>query len=317
MSAAPSLAAIRSAASHIDPVFLNSPIRRSDALDAALDCVILAKDETGNPIHSFKGRGTEFFAATALQPGEAIVSASAGNFGQGLARAASRRGHRCIIFAAETANPLKIEAMRGFGAEVRLTGSDFDAAKAAARAYAAETGLRFVEDGAEPTISEGAGTIGLELAEAGEFDTLLVQLGNGALLAGIGTALRAVLPNVEIVAVVAANAPSMKLSLEAGRAIETERADTMADGIAVRVPVPEILPILPACHDRLAMVSEAQIFEAMRLIHTHLGLVTEPSGAAGLAAILADPARFTGKRVATILCGSNIAAPLRERLLAS
>ncbi|KZD12279.1 threonine ammonia-lyase [Oceanibaculum pacificum] len=316
MSAAPSLAAIRAATRHIDPVFLNSPVRRSEALDAALGCKVLAKDETGNPIHSFKGRGTELFAATALQPGEAIVSASAGNFGQGLARAASRRGHRCVIFAAETANPLKIEAMRGFGAEVRLAGADFDAAKHAARAYAAETGLRFVEDGAEPAISEGAGTLALELAEAEEFDTLLVQLGNGALLAGVGTALRAVLPQVEIVAVVAANAPAMKLSLEAGRAIETERADTMADGIAVRVPVPEILPILPACHDRLAMVSEAQIFEAMRLIHTHLGLVTEPSGAAGLAAILADPGRFRGKRVATILCGSNIAAPLRERLLA-
>src|SRR5205085_11614668 len=132
--------------------------------------------------------------------GETVVCASAGNFGQGLARAAGRRGQRCVVFAAENANPTKVQAMRRFGADVKLVGTDFDAAKEAAVAYTYQHGLRYVEDGSAPSIAEGAGTIGLELlagsAQAPQrvaqpLDAIIVQLGNGALLAGVGTVLRA------------------------------------------------------------------------------------------------------------------------------
>ncbi|MGO4701975.1 threonine ammonia-lyase [Dyella sp. 2RAB6] len=304
------------APSLIDPVFLRTPMRVSPALDTALGCRLLAKDETDNPIGSFKGRGTELFVATALHPGEAVVSASAGNFGQGLARAATRRGHACTVFAAEAANPAKLDAMRALGADVRLAGADFDAAKAAARRYAEEMKLRFVEDGAEPAIAQGAGTIALELLAEAAPEVVLVPLGNGALLEGIGSVLRARLPSAEIVAVVAAGAPSMKLSLEAGRAIETERADTIADGIAVRVPIASRLAQLRRCCDRIVAVDEAQLMRAMRLLHRHLGMVVEPAGAAGVAAILAEPKRYTGRLVATVLCGKNIHPSLRQPLLA-
>jgi threonine dehydratase len=298
----------------IDPAFLDSPLITAPSLDAALGCRVLAKVESINPIGSFKGRGAEYFAATALRAGEPIVCASAGNFGQGLAWAAARRGHACTVFAAETANPVKIAAMRRMGAAVRLEGVDFDAAKDAARRHAAELGARFVEDGAEAAIAEGAGTIALELAQAAEFDAVVVQLGNGALLAGIGAALRHIAPDIEIIAVVAANAPAMKLSIEAGRAVETPTADTIADGIAVRVPIAQTLPLLKTCCDRVVAVSERDIFGAMLLLRRHFGIVAEPAGAAGLAAIVADPARFKGHRVATIVCGGNISAELHERL---
>jgi len=308
---------VLAASALIDPVFLHTPLRSDAGLDAALGCRLFAKDETGNPIGSFKGRGAEFFAATQLQPGEAIVCASAGNFGQGMARAATRRGHPCMVFAAEIANPVKLEAMRALGADVRLAGNDFDAAKAAAREYAQTHGLRFVEDGAEPAIAQGAGTIALELLAEAAPDVVLVPLGNGALLEGIGSVLRARLPAAEIVAVVAAGAPSMKLSLEAGHAIETERADTIADGIAVRMPIASRLPQLRACCDRIAAVDEAQLMAAMRLLHRHFGIVVEPSGAAGIAATLAEPARYAGRGVATVLCGKNIHPALRGELLAA
>src|SRR5262249_3767159 len=153
---------------------------------------------------SFKGRGADWFVKTAPAPRAALVCASAGNFGQALAHAATRRGHACAVFAARTANPLKLEAMRRVGADVRLGGEDFDAAKDAARAFAAARELRFVEDGAEPALAAGAGTIGLELA-AGEFDAVVVALGNGALLAGVGSALRRLAPRTAVIAVVAAN----------------------------------------------------------------------------------------------------------------
>jgi threonine dehydratase len=304
----------REASRHIDPVFLHSRIATSDALDAAFGCRMLAKVELENPIGCFKGRGAEWFCATALSPGETVVCASAGNFGQGLARAASRRGHACVVFVARNANPAKVEALRQLGADVHFAGNDFDAAKEAARVHATAHNLRFVEDGAEPAIAQGAGTIALELLDRARFDVMVVPLGNGALLAGIGSVLRQLAPRTEIVAVVAGNAPAMKQSLEAGTAIETERADTIADGIAVRIPIASALTELRGCCDAVVAVSEQEIFEAMQLIHRHLGLVTEPAGAVGIAAVMADPRHFAKRRVATVLSGGNIAPALRDRL---
>lgn len=306
---------VRTAARHIDPVFLNSRVATSDALDAVAGCRILAKVELENPIGSFKGRGTEWFCATTLSPGETVVCASAGNFGQGLARAASRRGQASVVFASEQTNPLKIEAMRRFGADVRLRAGDFDAAKEAARLHARAHALRFIEDGAEPTIAEGAGTIAVELLDAVRFDAMIVPLGNGALLAGIGAVLRELAPAVEITAVVAQDAPAMKRSLEAGHAIETDHADTIADGIAVRVPIASAVAELRTCCDAVIEVSEQRIFEAMQVIYRHLHLIVEPAGAVAVAAILANAGRFAGRRVATLLSGGNISPTLLRRLL--
>ncbi|GGA38069.1 pyridoxal-phosphate dependent enzyme [Dyella nitratireducens] len=300
---------------HIERVFLRSSLLTAAALDAATGCHVLAKSELANPIGCFKGRGADLFCATALAAEESVVCASAGNFGQGLAYAANRRGHACTVFASEQANPVKIEAMRRLGADVRLAGADFDAAKAAARDHALHTGQRWVEDGAEPAIADGAGTIALELLDAASFDSIVVPLGNGALLDGIGRVVRALAPHVHVIAVVAVNAPAMKLSLEAGQAIVTARADTIADGIAVRVPIPATLARLRDCCDDVVAVSDDDLFAAMQLIHRTLGVVVEPAGAAGIAAILATPKRYAGQRVATILTGANIAPVLRQRLL--
>lgn len=310
------IARILSAHTHIDPVFLNSPLFQHPALDSVLGCEVVSKVETLNPIRSFKGRVAELYVATEMHAGETLVSASAGNFGQGLAHAAGRRGYECIVFAAESANAVKVEAMRRMGADVHLVGSDFDQAKQAAREFALQRGFRFVEDGAEPAIAEGAGTIGVELAaSAGNLDAVTVPLGDGALLAGIGAAIRHLAPRIEIIGVVAANAPALQLSLAAGRIIETPDADTIADGIAARVPVPEALVLLEGLYDSIVAVSEDQIVNGMQLAHQHLGLVLEPAGAVGLAAVAADPPRFRGKRVATILSGSNISDAMRRRLV--
>jgi threonine dehydratase len=317
MQPMPDVARMRMAAGRIEPLLLDTPVVSSRTLDAALGCSLLAKIETDNPIGSFKGRGADWFVAMALRPGEAVACASAGNFGQGLARACRQRGHACTVFVARSANPLKVEALRAFGADVHVAGADFDAAKAVARAHAAACGVRFVEDGLEPEIAEGAGTIALELAAGPAFDAIAVPLGNGALLAGVGAALRVLAPAVEVVAVVARNAPAMKLSLEAGRAIDTPDADTIADGIAVRVPIRRTLAQLRRCCDDVVAVSERHLFDAMVLLHRHLGRIVEPAGGAGLAALLADPSRWRGRRVATIVCGANISAPLRAQLLAA
>ncbi|MHB2166790.1 threonine ammonia-lyase [Alsobacter sp. R-9] len=304
--APPSHERIAEAHRAIDPVFVNSPQLSNPALDAALGCSLLAKVETLNPIRSFKGRGTDWFVRTDKGT-EPLVTASAGNFGQGLARAAVAAGRAIVVFASVNANPLKVAAMRRLGAEVRQVGDDFDEAKAAARLFAEGGGGRLVVDGDEPAIAEGAGTIALEmLRDAPDLECVVVPLGNGALATGIGAWIKAMSPRTQVIAVVASVAPSMKLSFDLGRVVETEDAPTIADGIAVRVPVPYALDTMRGTVDEVLAVDEDVIVGAMRLAHEHLGLVVEPAGASGLAAILADPARFAGRRVGTILCGGNL-----------
>src|SRR5215469_342266 len=171
----------------IDPVFLNTPQFQSDSLSRQLGLDVFLKVETVNPIRSFKGRGAEFLVSCLPEEPETLICASAGNFGQGMAYAARKRGFRAVVFAAERASPLKIERMRELGADVHLFGSDFDQAKLEARRYAEQTGARFVEDGRETEVAEGAGTIAVELCRITEsFDALLISLGDGALVAGIG-----------------------------------------------------------------------------------------------------------------------------------
>jgi threonine dehydratase len=328
----------------IDPVFLNSPQFVSESLSARLGVRLLCKVESINPIRSFKGRGTGYYLHRLLKgwrevagdgagpraadgsgdgagPGGTasplhLVCASAGNFGQGLAYAARARGLPVTIFAAETANPLKIEMMRAFGARVELAGVDFDEAKAAAREFAEGAGAIYVEDGREPAIAEGAGTIGLELTRWPEpLDAVVVPLGNGALLAGVGSWLKEHTPRTRVIGVCAAGAPSMAESWRAGRLIETERAETIADGIAVRVPIAEALEDLRGVVDDVVVVNDETILRAMRLLHQELGVVVEPAGAAGVAAVLADRERFAGQHVATPLCGGNLTGEQVERWL--
>lgn len=262
--------------------------------------------ETLNPIRSFKGRGTDLLVAN-LDDGRPLVCASAGNFGQGLARAGAKRNRPVIVFAARDANSLKVTAMRELGAEVRLFGADFDAAKDAARRYAAQTDSFYVEDGAIADIAEGAGTMALEISETGARpDVFLVPLGNGALVCGIGTWCRHAEPASRVVGVVAAGAPSMRLSFAARAPVPTESAKTIADGIAVREPVPFAVECMKSTVDEVISVSDDSIVRAMRLVHGHLGLVVEPAGVAGIAALLESPTRWKDACVATPLCGGNV-----------
>jgi threonine dehydratase len=307
---------IEEAARSIDPVFLDSPQYEAEALGDELRLRLVCKVEMANPIRSFKGRGTDYLLHRLGSGTEQLVCASAGNFGQGLAYAARKRNVPLTVFAAQSANPVKVESMRRFGAEVRLEGGDFDEAKAAARAMAESEAWRFVEDGREVELSEGAGTIALELCRWPEpFDALLVPLGNGALLSGVGTWMKAHAPSTAVIGVCAEGAPAMALSLREGVVRTTEKADTIADGIAVRVPVEEALSDLAGVVDDVLLVDDGNMVQAMRLLFWKMGLVVEPAGAAGVAALLAHRERFAGALVATPLCGGNLTEQQARRWL--
>jgi len=267
---------------------------------------VALKIETLNPVRSFKGRGADF-CVSELPADARPICASAGNFGQAMAYACRRRGLPLTVYASVNANTFKVARMRALGATVVLHGADFDAAKLEAKRVAAVTGARMIEDSLDPATGEGAGTIGLELLAFPEpIATLLVPLGNGALLAGIARVMKERSPGTRVVAVQAAGAPAMTESLRAGRTIVHDQIRTIADGIGVRVPVPEALADLRGLVDDTVLVAEDTIVDAMRLLHRHAGVVTEPSGVVGVAALLEQPALARDGLVATIICGGNL-----------
>jgi threonine dehydratase len=303
-----SLEHIERARTAIDPVFLDTPQFRSDALSGLVGADVSLKIECLNPLRSFKGRGACWF--THLNRDAAPrpwVCASAGNFGQGLAYAA--RAHRIPVrvFASERANPLKIQRMRALGAEVQQVGRDFDAAKEAARVFAVDSGATFVEDGRDPAIAEGAGTIAIELLRSKEgYDSVLVPLGNGALLNGIGTWLGARSPSTAVVGVGAERAPAMERSFRARKPVLLEETpETIADGVATRVPVPEAVETMLEVADDVLLAREEAIVTAMRLLFHELGLVVEGAGAVTLAAAMEEKARFRGQRILLLIGGGN------------
>ena len=301
-----SLDNIAAAARSVAPVFLGTPQFVSEGLSAQLDCQLTFKVETLNPIGNFKGRGATYFVQSLSGSGR-LVCASAGNFGQALAYACRARGIPLTVFAAVHANPLKVAKMRGFGAEVRQSGEDFDAAKSAAAAWAEEQGAQLVVDGLEREIAEGAGSIGVELLAAGSaFDAVLLPLGNGALLTGVARWIKTHAPATKVIGVSSVHARAMHDSWRSGKIVETPAAATIADGIAVRVPIPEAVEDMRGIVDEVVLVEEDSLRTAMRLLLNEERLIVEPAGAAGVAALV-EHAELRGLgRVATVICGSNL-----------
>ncbi len=299
---------IRRARNAIDPVFLDTPQYECAPLGDVLGCSITLKVETLNPVRSFKGRGTDTAISRLARAGASTaVAASAGNLGQALAYSGARLGIPVIIVAAHTASPFKIERIRALGANVRLEGDDIEDARVLARHIAATSGAHLIEDSLDLATCEGAGTVGLELlARDAALDTLVIALGGGALASGVGHVAKSIAPHVEIIAVQPAGAPAMALSWRRGAIVETETIDTIADGVAGRCPIPEVLDDLLVVVDDVVLVGEDAIMTGMRLLLQHAGVVVEPAAALGVAAVLENRERFAGRRVGTILCGSNV-----------
>jgi threonine dehydratase len=287
----------------IDPVFLQSPQFECEPLSKLLGVQILLKVETLNPIRSFKGRGADLLVQQSHSP---LVCASEGNFGQAIAYAARKRGLPVTVFASVQANEYKVERMRALGAQVYLHGNDFDAAKEEARQWAIKNDQRFVEDSRDVETAIGAGTIGLELIRAkNNLDVLLVPVGNGALINGIGRVFKDSGVSTRVVGVQSMGASAMLDSWRARRKITHTSINTIADGIGVRLPVDEALEDLYPVMDDGVLVSEENIIKAMKLLFQTAGLVTEPSGAVAIAALLEKPS-FESLKVGVILCGSNL-----------
>ncbi len=292
----------------IDPVFRDTPLYRCEALEPGLGCAVSIKLETANPVRSFKARGTEVVASLLAGHGSpAVVCASSGNLGQALAWSGRGRGLDVTVVASRFATAAKLDRIRALGARLELVDGDHEMARERAAALARDDGIRLVEDSLDIETCEGAATIGLELVDtAPSFDTVLIALGGGALATGVGHVMKALAPEVEVICVQPLGAPAMTYSWRRRRVVTTDSADTIADGVAGRHPIPAVLDDLLLVADDVVLVREASIVAGMRMLLDHAGLVVEPSAALGIAAILEDRDRFAGRHVVTVVCGSNV-----------
>ena len=301
-------ARIRAARRVIDPVFLDTPLYPCEALEADLGCAVSVKLETANPVRSFKARGTEVVASRLAEHGpRAVVCASAGNLGQALAWSGRGRGLDVTVVASRFATVAKLDRIRALGARLELVDGDHESARERAAAVARHEGIRLVEDSLDIETCEGAATIGLELVDAEpSFDAVLIALGGGALATGVGHVVKDLAPGTEVICVQPLGAPAMTRSWHSRRVVTTDSTDTIADGVAGRYPIPAVLDDLLLVADDAVLVREESIVAGMRMLLDHAGLVVEPSAALGIAAILEDRDRFAGRRVVTVICGSNV-----------
>ncbi|MFJ8251145.1 threonine/serine dehydratase [Streptomyces sp. NPDC094466] len=301
-------ARIRAARRVIDPIFLDTPLYRCEALEPGLGCTVSIKLETANPVRSFKARGTEVVASLLADSGSrAAVCASAGNLGQALAWSGRGRGLDVTVVASRSATRAKLDRIRALGGGLELVDGDHEMARERAAAIARHDGIRLVEDSLDIETCEGAATIGLELVDGSpSFDTVLIALGGGALATGVGHVVKALAPEVEVVCVQPLGAPALTHSWHQRRVVTTDSTDTIADGVAGRHPIPAVLDDLLLVADDAVLVRESSIISGMRMLLDHGGLVVEPSAALGIAAILEDRDRFAGRHVVTIVCGSNV-----------
>jgi threonine dehydratase len=313
------LAQLEAAAALVRTIVPPTPQYRWPLLSRRIGAEVWVKHENHSPIGAFKIRGGVVYLddLRRAQPQvRGVITATTGNHGQSVAYAASALGPVATIVVPEGNNPAKNRAMRGFGATLIETGHDFQAAYEHAAALAERENLHFMRS-FHPLLVRGVASYALELFGAvADIDAVYVPIGLGSGICGVIAARDALGLRTEVVGVVAENAPTYALSVAAGRPVPTNSADTLAEGLAVRVPDPEALAIIIKGAARIVTVSEAELRQAARAMFSDTRNLAEGAGAAALAAALQERGRLAGKRVALIQSGGNIERALLAEVLA-
>jgi threonine dehydratase len=244
-----------------------------------------------------------------------VATASTGNHGQGIAFGARIAGKRAAVFVPVGANPVKVAAIRALGAELHEVGDDLAAANAAAKQCARDDGLLYVEDGEDPALLVGCGTLTLEIIEQlPVFDDLVLPVGGGNLLGSAALVLNAVAPGVRLTAVQSSAAPAVHASWQAGQATWVDRCDTFAGGLATNYPGGFAFEYVQRRADRVVLVDDDALIDAAMAMLEGAGHLPEGAGAAALAGVLADPDRYRGRTVVVLLSGGNAEQVIWQRL---
>ncbi|MEU3273497.1 threonine ammonia-lyase [Saccharomonospora sp. NPDC006951] len=299
---------IRQAQRLLDSVVRRTPMEHARDLEDTHGGPVRFKCENLQRTGSFKIRGayTRIHGLTDEERARGVVAASAGNHAQGVALAAALLGTKATVFMPERAPLPKLAATKGYGAEVHLHGAVLEEALAEAIAFAERTGAVFIHPFDHEDIIAGQGTVGLEILEqVPEVATVLVSTGGGGLVGGVASAIKAMRPDVRMVAVQAEAAAAFPPSLAAGAPVRLHSMQTMADGIAVGQPGPVTYAHVSSLVDDVLTVSEESLSRAVLLCLERRKLVVEPAGAAAVAALLEYPGAFPAPVVA-VLSGGNV-----------
>ncbi|MEM6412873.1 MAG: threonine ammonia-lyase [Pseudomonadota bacterium] len=306
---------IQAAAKLLDDQVENTPMRHSRTLSDVTGSDVWVKFENLQFTASFKERGAlnRLSTLTEDERRNGVIAVSAGNHAQGVAYHAKRLGIPATIVMPVTTPFNKVQHTRDHGARVLLDGQTFDEASVFAATVRAREGLTFIHPFNDVGIIAGQGTVALEMLEAvPELDTLVVPIGGGGLISGMATAAKGVKPDIEIIGVEAAMYPSMHAAFT-GSNVQINGGASIAEGIAVKQAGELTATIVKELVNEILLVEEEHLERAITLYADVEKTIAEGAGAAGLAALLAHPSKFSGKRVGLVLCGGNI----DTRLLAS
>ncbi|MCB0172994.1 MAG: threonine dehydratase [Anaerolineae bacterium] len=295
-----------------------TPLYHYSGLSELVGTQVWVKHENHQPVGAFKVRGGLNLAAnlTEAEREAGLFTASTGNHGQSIAFSARAYGIKATIAVPEGANPGKVAAMRGLGAEVVFHGHDFDTAREWIMGEAEAHGGRFIGPTEELLIC-GVGTYALEIVEElAEVDTIIVPVGAGSGACGVSIVAKTINPKIEVIAVQSAQAPSMQRSWQRGELVTAEM-NTFAEGIATRVPFQNTQRIMRQYLDDFVLVDDADIKHAVGLLLEHTRNLAEGAGAAPLAAALQMKDRLVGKKVVLILSGGNLSMEKLKGILST
>jgi len=316
----PCLGDVYLARRRLAPYLSPTPELKPAALRRRLGLDIRLKLENLLPIGAFKIRGgINLMAAEAERlRGRTVYAASTGNHGQSVAYAARLFGLPAVIYAPVGANPLKVESMRALGAEVVLQGRDFDEAREACEAAARSHQGRYIHSMNEPLLIAGVGTLYLEALEADpDLEVLLVPVGGGSGVSAAGLVAKAVNPAIRVIGVQAEGAPAFYRSFQSGEPESTETMETQAEGLATRTAFELPLTMARRYVDEMVLVSDEEMFEAMRLILETAHVVAEMAGAAAVAAAAKRASDLAGRRILAVVSGGNATLDQLRTLLGS
>ena len=323
---APSVAALTLTLAHIEAArqrlgsaVYRTPCARSETLSKMTGLSIFLKLENLQMTGSFKERGAlnRIALLTPDESARGVVAASAGNHAQGVAYHATQRGIRSVIVMPLTTPLVKVQATKGFGAEVVLHGSNYDEACAEATRLCASEGMTFIHPFDDPLVMAGQGTIGLEILEqVSEVEAVVVPIGGGGLIGGIACAIKESRPQVRVIGVQTERLPSMQRALREGHPTTLEPATTIADGIAVRRAGETTFPVVQRYVDEIVTVDEDEIASAILTLLEREKTLAEGAGAVALAAVLQQRTSLPPlTRTAILVCGGNIDVTLLSRII--
>lgn len=286
----------------------NTPLFRSESLSELFEADVWIKDETVSPIASFKARGalTDLIRCNLVKKVRGVVTSSTGNHGQGVAFAARQFNIPAHIFLPKNPNPHKRRGVQNLGADIHEHGFDLDDAKVKAREFALSNDFLFIDDGESLNVIEGAGTVGLEIAQTlKNIDAVFIPMGSGSLASGSAAAIKLLQPNAKVIAVQSEGSPAMVKSFHARRAI-SHSINTVADGLVCREPAVLALKSLLAFVDDAILVSDEELLEGVSSLAGLGGVSVEASGAASFAGAYKLREEIIGKKFVLVLSGANI-----------